>query len=93
MKGKRKRPGRKRPSQLVKGVPGGDCDSCSAWLLKNIRNKPKGCRAKVGEIARTQFEILFDDCICELLDLALPLREKDPTTKEWAGKSTGEGPR
>ena len=60
MKGERKLPGRKRPSQLVKGVPGGDCDSCSAWLLKNIRNKPKGCRAKVGEIARTQFEILLD---------------------------------
>jgi len=86
MNGKRKRPERKRPSQSVKGVPGGDCDSCLDWVLKNIGNKPKGCRAKVGEIARTQFEILLDGCIREVLDLALPLREKDTITKEWAGR-------
>ena len=83
MGGNRKEAGQIR---LVKGIPGGDCDSCSAWLLKNIRNKPKGCRAKVGEIARMQFEILLDGCIRELLDLALPLREKDPITKEWTGR-------
>jgi len=62
MSSKRKKTGRKRSSQLVKGVPGGDCDSCSNWLFENIGNKPKGCRAKIGQIARDQFAMLFDDC-------------------------------
>jgi hypothetical protein len=71
--------------RLVKGVPGGDCDSCSAWLLQNI-DKTKGARAKVGDIARDQFAILLDDCTRALLEHALPPREKDTTTKEWAGR-------
>lgn len=69
----------------MKGIPGEDCDFCSDWLLKNI-DKGKGRGARVGQIARDQFTILIDDCIRSLLDLALPPREKDVTTKEWAGK-------
>lgn len=69
----------------VKGIPGGDCDSCSAWLLENIA-KTKGARAKVGVIARDQFAILIDDFIRALLEHALPPREKDMLTKEWAGR-------
>ena len=85
MSSEREGNGPKRQRQSVKGIPGGDCDSCLAWLLKNV-GKTKGARARVGEIARTQFEILLDDCIRELLDLGLPLREKDTTAKEWAGR-------
>jgi hypothetical protein len=85
MSTERKRTGPKRQRQLVKGIPGGDCDSCVDWLLKNI-NKAKGRGARVGQIARDQFAIILDDCIRSLLDLALPLREKDTTTKEWAGR-------
>ncbi len=70
---------------LVKGIPGGDCDSCSAWLLENI-DKTEGPGAKLGDIAREQFAFLLDDCIRGLLELALPPREKDMTTKEWAGR-------
>src|SRR5262245_3089365 len=81
MGGKRKRAGQIR---LVRGVPGGVCDSCSAWLLKYI-NKTKGKHANVGEIARDQFVSLLDDCIRALLEHAAPLREKDTATKEWAG--------
>jgi len=82
MGGNRKAVGQIR---LVKGIPGGDCDSCSAWLLQNV-DKTKGVRAKVGDIARDQFAILLDDCIRALLEHALPLREKDMTPKEWAGR-------
>jgi hypothetical protein len=82
MGGKRKGAGQTR---LVKGIPGGDCDSCSAWLLENI-DKTKGAGAKLGQIARDQFTILLDDCIRALLELALPPREKDTITKEWAGR-------
>src|SRR4029453_8143325 len=71
--------------RLVKGIPGGDCDSCSAWLLENI-DKTKGARAKLGGIARDHFTILLDDCLRRLLELALPEREKDTITKEWAGR-------
>ena len=73
-----------RPIRLVKGIPDGDCDSCLAWLLKNV-GETEGARATVGAIARTQFEILLDDCLRELLDLALPLRQRDATAKQWAG--------
>jgi hypothetical protein len=82
MGGKRKGAGQTR---LVKGIPGGDCDSCSAWLLENI-DKTKGAGAKLGQIARDQFTILLDDFIRALLELALPPREKDTTAKEWAGR-------
>jgi hypothetical protein len=82
MGGKRKEAGQIR---LVKGIPGGDCDSCSAWLLENI-DKTKGARAKLGGIARDHFTILLDDCLRRLLELALPEREKDTITKEWAGR-------
>lgn len=82
MVGKRKGAGSTR---VVKGIPDGDCDSCLAWLLKNI-GKTKGARTRVGAIARAQFEILLDDCIRELLDLALPLRQKNTTAKQWAGR-------
>src|SRR5437762_1685773 len=47
MKGKRTRRRRKIPLQLVKGVPGDDCDSCVDWLLKNI-NRAEGRGARVG---------------------------------------------
>jgi hypothetical protein len=77
--------GRVGPTRLVKGIPDGGCDSCSDWLLKNI-DKTKGCRAKIGGIARHQFEILLDDCIRALLEHALPRREKDATTKQWAAR-------
>lgn len=83
MGGNRKGAGQIR---LVKGIPGGDCDSCSDWLLENI-DKTKGARGKVGEIARDQFTILLDDCIRGLLGLALPPRQKDTTAKEWAGRT------
>jgi hypothetical protein len=73
------------PTRLAKGIPGGDCESCVDWLLKNI-NKAKGRGARVGQIARDQFAIILDDCIQALLEHALPLREKDTTTKEWAGR-------
>jgi hypothetical protein len=82
MGGKRKGAGQTR---LVKGIPGGDCDSCSAWLLENI-DKTKGAGAKLGQIARDQFTILLDGWVRGLFDLALPEREKDTTTKEWAGR-------
>jgi hypothetical protein len=82
MGGKRKGAGQTR---LVKGIPGGDCDSCSAWLLENI-DKTEGAGAKLGDIARDQFAFLLDDCIRALLELALPPREKDTITKEWAGR-------
>ncbi len=72
-------------TRLVKGIPDGGCDSCLNWLLENIE-KTKGARAKVGKIARDQFTILLDDCIRGLLELALPPREKDTLTKEWAGR-------
>src|SRR6478735_6124637 len=84
MSNKRKRAGRKRPSQLVKGVPGGYFESCSNWLFENIGNKPKGCRAKIGQIARDQFTMLFDDCVVRLLQLGL--WKDDGSAKQWAGK-------
>ena len=37
-------------------------------------------------MARDQFAILLDDCFRALLERALPEREKDTTTKEWAGR-------
>jgi hypothetical protein len=85
MSTERKRTGPKRQRQLVKGIPGGDCDSCVDWLLNNI-NKAKGRGAKVGQIARYQFAILLDACIRSLLDLALPSLEKDKALEEWAGR-------
>ena len=73
-----------RPKRLVKGIPGGDCDSCSAWLLQNI-GKTKDAGSKVGDIARDQFTILLDDCVRTLLELALPERAKNTIAKGWAG--------
>ena len=86
MGGKRKRARRDKQIRLVKGIPDGGCDSCLDWLLKNI-DKTKGPRAKVGEIARDQFTILLDGCLRVLLEVALPLRDKDITTKQWAGRA------
>ena len=74
--------GRKRS---VKGIPGGDCDSCLEWLFANV-NKVKGRGARAGQLARDQFTLLLDDCVRRLLELALPEREKDTITKDWAGK-------
>ena len=86
MSGSRQGTARKKQTRLVKGIPGGGCDSCLDWLLANISQKTKGCRAKIGGIARDQFAILLDDFIRTLLEHALPLREKDTTTNDWAGK-------
>jgi hypothetical protein len=86
MSGNRKGTARKKRTPVVKGIPGGDCDSCLDWLLANISQKTKGCRAKIGDIARHQLTILLDGCIRALLEHALPLREKDATMKEWGGR-------
>jgi hypothetical protein len=72
------------PIKPVKGIPGGDCDSCLDWLRK-YTGATKGCRAKVADIARDQFTILLDDCVRHLLDLALPEHAKNTIAKAWAG--------
>lgn len=72
------------PIKPVKGIPGGDCDSCLDWL-RRYTGTTKGCRAKVGDIARDQFTILLDNCVRHLLEIALPERAKNTIAKAWAG--------
>jgi hypothetical protein len=62
MSDKRKRP--RGITKLVRGIPGADLDFWMEWLLSSLDK-----REKLGRIARTQFEVLFEECVVQLLQL------------------------
>jgi hypothetical protein len=75
MSGKRKRNQRKTQSPV--GIPGIELDLGLDWLLAYVDQ---------SRIAQDQFQGVIEGCIVRLLELALPLRERDTETKNWAGR-------
>src|SRR5260370_29773384 len=81
MRSNRKRPAKKKKSRSVTGIPAIELDLGLDWLLASVDK---------SRIAQDQFQGVIEDCIVRLLELALPLREKDTETKNWAGRMLGE---